>query len=110
MELKRHNDFIINESKVATDEDPIGYYDICNAVMPDGLFNKLEALDIPYTHDTYSNLIEVTVKNIEEGKVVREMVLDTDVLDASDIDKDHLKYEWETEDDIGDALEIKIKQ
>ena len=108
MKLKKYNEFV-NESKVATDESPLGYYDIANAVMPDEMFNKLETLEIKWKHDRYRNLIEIFVKDESEAKIVRDMVLDMYVLDGSDIDEDHLKYEWPTKDDIGDALEIKLK-
>jgi len=110
MELKRHKDFIINESKVATDDDPIGYYDSANALMPDNLFGKLDEMGIKHERDAYRNITTVHVETIEQGKEVRKMVLDYMIYDGSDIDEDHLKYEWETEDDIGDALEIKLKQ
>lgn len=110
MDLKRHKDFLIKESKVATDESPLGYYDIANAVMPDDYFKLLEEQGIEYKHDAYRNFIEVFVENEEQASFARKNALDYKIFDASDVDEDHIKYEWETPEDIGDAMEIKMKQ
>lgn len=91
----------LNESKVATDDSPIGYYTIANALEPSELFEKFNELDISYKHYTYSNFIEVLVKDINEAKVARELVL-SDIFEADDIEPESLEY---VSDDI---LEIKI--
>jgi len=98
----------INESKVATDDSPIGYYNIANALMPTELFDELDKLDIEYNHNTYANFIEIFVKDVEEGKKVRELVLDIDVFEADDVDLEFIEHDVE-EGDEGDMLEIKMK-
>jgi len=107
MKLKRYKDFKINESKVATNESPLGYYLICNSLAPDRLFKLLEEKGIEYKHDTYVNFIEVFVKDIEEAQFVREKALDMDIFEADDIKEDDLPYI--EEDGPGDIMEIKIK-
>lgn len=89
------------ESKVATDDSPIGFYTIANALEPSILFEKLDELGILYMYDKYSNFIEVLVKNIDEAKVARELVL-SDIFEADDIEPDSLQYIND------DALEIKL--
>lgn len=106
MNLKRYKDFL-NESKVATDESPLGFYLISNALMPDEFFSLLKERGIEFTHDEYRNLIEVLVDDLEQAKYARQIALDFDIFDASDIDEDDLPYM--TPDEIGDAMEIKLK-
>ena len=98
----------INESKVASDDSPLGYYTTANALMPDELFEKLDELGVEHKHDRYANFIEVFVKDEEEGKKVRKLVLDIDVFEADDIDDGFLEHDVEKGDE-GDMLEIKLK-
>jgi hypothetical protein len=96
----------VNESKVATDESPLGYYLTCNALSPKMFFEKLEEKGIEYKHDTYANFIEVFVKDIDEAKYAREIALDMDVFEVDDIESDDLPYI--KEDGPGDMMEIKM--
>lgn len=104
--IKTNIDGFLNESKVASNESPIGFYTIANALSPDDFFNKLDELGIEHKHDGYSNLIEVFVKDINEGSIVRELAL-SDIFEADDISDDDLPYM--TPEEIGDAMEIKLK-
>jgi hypothetical protein len=108
MELKRHKDFLIKESKVASNDSPLGFYHTCNALSPEMFFEKLEEKGIEYKHDAYANFIEVFVDNLDQAKYAREMALDMDVFEADDIDEDDLQYI--EEDGPGDMMEIKMKQ
>lgn len=96
----------LNESKVASDESPIGFYHICNSLKPDNFFSKLNELGIEYKHDGFSNFIEVFVSDINEGSIVRELSM-SDIFEADDIAEDDMPYMVPGE--IGDVMEIKIK-
>jgi len=96
----------VNESKVATNESPLGYYTTANALHPEKLFKKLDENGIGYKHDTYSNFIEVFVEDIDQAKLVRELSLDMYIFEADDIDDDDLPYI--EEDGPGDMMEIKM--
>lgn len=102
--IKNFKQFL-NESKVASDDSPIGFYTIANALSPDNFFKALDALGIKHAHDKYTNLITVSVKDEDEASVVRDLAL-SDVLEADDIEDDDLPYM--TPDEIGDAMEIKL--
>lgn len=104
--IKTKIEGFINESKVASDESPIGFYTIANAILPIKFFNRLNELNIEHKHDKYSNFIEVFVKDMEEAYIVRKLALG-DTLEADDISDDDLPYM--TPEEIGDAMEIKLK-
>ena len=108
MILKRYKNFLIKESKVATNDSPIGFYTIANALSPDEYFKLLEENGIDYKHDTYRNFIEVFVNDEQQAKYAREKALDMDILEADDIEEDDLPYM--TPDEIGDVMEIKMKE
>ena len=96
----------LNESKVATEDSPLGFYHISNALMPTKFFKKLDELGIKYNHDAYFNVIEVFVADNNEGSVVRKLAL-SDIFEADDIQDDDLPYM--TPEEIGDAMIIKLK-
>ena len=103
MKIKNFKQFT-NESKVANIDNPFGFYTICNSLMPDEFFLKLNEYNISYKHDGYRNYIEVFVKNLEEASLVRELAL-SDIFIADDIDHEDLRYLLENQDD---CLEIKL--
>lgn len=104
--LKLYQKFT-NESKVATEESPLGFYTIANAVMPTEFFKKLDGLGIKYTHDKYKNFIEVMVNNEQEGTMARNIAL-SGIFEADDIEEEDLPYM--TPSEIGDAMEIRMKK
>lgn len=64
----------LNESKVASDESPLGFYTIANALSPDSFFDRLDELGIEHKHDGYSNLIEVFVNDGDDvEKQIKEI-------------------------------------
>jgi hypothetical protein len=108
--FKRYNQWEqpLNESKVATDVSPLGYYTIANALMPTQLFNELRKLNIEYRHDRYANFIELFVSDLDEASFVRSMIL-SDIFEADDIEDADLPY-MVTDRLPDDALEIKLKK
>lgn len=102
--MKNYTQF--NESKVASNDSPLGFYTIANALMPIELFEKLDKDLIKYTHDEYRNYIIIYVKDIEEGINVRNYILD-EMFEADDIDEDEVQYHL---NDPNDVLEIKLLQ
>lgn len=96
----------LNESKTASNDSPIGYYTIANALMPNKFFEKLDELNINYTHDKYANFIEIFVNNIDEATLVRNLAI-SDIFEAKDIDDSMLPYI--IDDGPGDIMEIKLK-
>lgn len=95
-----------NESKVASNESPLGYYTIANALDPEDFFEKLNERGISYKHDPYPNFIEVFVKDMDEAKYVREKALDMYIFEADDIDDRDLPYI--EKDGPNDMMEIKM--
>lgn len=100
--MKKYIEFI-NEHKVASDESPYGFYDICNSIPPDDLFKELEKLGIKYTHDAWRNFIKIYT---DKGKMVRDLLLGDVVYDAVDIDKDELPYCINDPNDLLELVEI----
>lgn len=97
--MKKFNEFL-NESKVASDESPYGYYTIANAIPAKDFVNELDNLGIKWTFDWYSNFIKVFT---DKGELVRKLVL-SDLLEADDIDNRDMPYI--IEDGPNDMLEI----
>ena len=97
--MKKFNDFL-NESKVASNKSPYGYYTIANSISLKGFVIELNKLGIKWSHDSYSNFIQVFT---DKGDLVREMVL-SDLLEADDIEYEDMPYI--REDGPNDMLEI----
>lgn len=104
--MKRFKDFLA-ESKVADDNSPIGFYHISNALDPADLFIELDKLNIYYNHNRFPNIITIEVSDLDQAKIVRDLIL-SDIFEADDITEEDLHYM--TPEEIGDALEIKLKK
>lgn len=104
MKIKNFEQFL-NESKVASDDSPLGFYTIANALSPENFFKALDELGIKYTHDKHANLITVSVKDKDQASMIRDLAL-SDALEADDIEAADLPYM--TPEEIGDAMEIKL--
>lgn len=102
--IKNFNEF--GGVKVASDNSPIGFYTIANAVSPEDFFMSLNKMNIKYKHDEYANFIEVYVKDEIEAKIVRDIAL-SEVFEADDITIEDIPYMSDPEE-IGDAMEIKM--